>query len=274
MAYCGAEQYRDASGKLLPALGRPVVVYKFVTGPLIRMIERAILDTEHPYYLIIEEINRGNCAAIFGDLFQLLDRRDDGSSEYEVRVESDLMQHLLGNLPADIKADEAVRRNFSRLKEFGLFIPGNLSLLATMNTSDQSLYPMDSAMKRRWEMTYVTIDYEQAKGRRVDIQGYGNRAWGDVLRRLNKAIVMYTQNDDRQIGQWFIGTESIDADTFRDKILSYLWFDVFRHKPGEMFNLDYSSSYEALIGKYDKGLPVFKAGILDEPVVGGGDGGS
>ncbi|HEX8342819.1 MAG TPA: AAA family ATPase [Tepidisphaeraceae bacterium] len=269
--YSGDEQYHDLMGRDLPIVGRPAVVYRYVPGPLIRMVEAALRDPEHPYFLVIEEINRGNCAAIFGDLFQLLDRGgDDGSSEYEVRAEADLMHHLEAATRLDDAAPETVRINYRRLTDRGLFIPANLSLLATMNTSDQSLYPMDAAMKRRWEMIYVPIDYTAARQRTVDLPAYGVRNWAETLQGLNRRIVERTQTDDKQVGQWFVPGrpgDTIARDTFRDKVLSYLWFDVFRHNPRDLFDLgDEPYAYEALMGRYDRNEPVFAAGVLDVPV--------
>lgn len=143
-----------------------------------------------------------------------------------------------------------------------------------MNTSDQSLYPMDSAMKRRWEMYYVPIDYSRARGRRITIRGYGERDWADVLLRINREIIRHTHTDDKQIGQWFVKTETIGADTFRDKVLSYLWFDVFRSSPQELFDLGNNPySYESLVAAYDRSEQIFRAGVLDDGPSGGlGDG--
>jgi hypothetical protein len=223
------------------------------------MICDAMSNPGDHFYLVIEEINRGNCAAIFGDLFQLLDRLEDGESEYAVWVEVDLINHVkqqLASQPEDVKA---------RFLREGLYIPSNLSIYATMNTSDQSLYPMDSAMKRRWEMRYVPIDYEEARGRRAMIHGYGEMDWGDVLHRINKEVVKHTHSDDKQVGQWFVKGQTISSETFRDKLLSYLWFDVFRHSPQDLFDLgDEPYSYESLVAVYNAGHRVFKIGVLED----------
>ncbi len=261
MSYAAEDggQYVDGAGQPVPVRGRPAVVYRFVPGPLVEMICAAFLEPDGHFYLVVEEVNRGNCAAIFGDLFQLLDRVEDGESEHAVWVEADLRGHVggrLGNQPGDARV---------RFEREGLFIPSNLSIRATMNTSDQSLYPMDSAMKRRWEMQYVPIDYRQAERRQADVNGYGERNWADVLRRLNRQVVHHTRSDDKQIGQWFVRGGHVDAGTFRDKVLSYLWFDVFRHSPQDLFDLGGDPySYESLVTAYDAGRPVFRPGVLDD----------
>jgi len=258
MVYHGDDQYRDGFGRVIPIGGRPAVVYALAPGPLIQMICKALCNPADHFYLVVEELNRGNCAAIFGDLFQLLDRLDDGESEHAVLVESDLMTYVHQQI-AD--QPEGVKRRFD---SEGMYLPSNLSIYATMNTSDQSLYPMDAAMKRRWEMKYVPIDYAEARGRMVSINGYGEMDWGDVLFRINKAIIEYTHTDDKQIGQWFVKSKTIGADTFRDKVLSYLWFDIYRSSPQDLFDLDKQAySYENLVAKYNRDEKVFKEGILE-----------
>ena len=126
------------------------IVYEFVPQAFTDAYVAAWSDLEHPYYLIIEEINRGNCAQIFGDLFQLLDRNKDGYSEYPIKADHDLKDYLVEHLPED---NEGIR-------DGKLCLPPNLSIIASMNTSDQSLFPMDSAFKRRWSWEYVPIDYD------------------------------------------------------------------------------------------------------------------
>ena len=259
MVYGGNEQFVGPSGPLKQS-GRPAVIYSFVAGPLARIIVQAMRDPDHHYYLVIEEINRGKCAAIFGDLFQILDRDINGESQYAIVAEADLMSFVASSVATESTPENSKQR----LATEGLFLPANLSLYATMNTSDQSLYPMDSAMKRRWEMEYVPINYEAIADRKVMLPPpYGERVWSDVLKRLNKAIVEDTHCDDKQIGQWFVVGKLISQETFRDKVLSYLWFDVFRHKTEAMFDMESDAcSYESLVKRYDDGKRVFRDGIL------------
>ena len=127
------------------------IVYEFVPQAFTDAYVAAWSDLEHPYYLIVEEINRGNCAQIFGDLFQLLDRKN-GKSEYKIKADKDLAKYLC---EAKDKDGQDVLMDKDGIKDGKLCLPANLHILATMNTSDQSLFPMDSAFKRRWDWEYI-----------------------------------------------------------------------------------------------------------------------
>lgn len=161
-------------------------------------------------YLIIEEINRGNCAQIFGDLFQLLDRRKDGRSEYFIVPDAELRKYLAKQ----------------KLESNKLILPENLHILATMNTSDQSLFPMDSAFKRRWAMEYipVNLEHEIAKGFtfKVNDKEY---SWVKFLAKVNPLIRKATDSEDKQMGEFFIKGK-ISEDDFKNKVMFYIWNDV------------------------------------------------
>lgn len=168
-------------------------------------------------YLVIEEINRGNCAQIFGDLFQLLDRDKDGVSEYDISPDVDLLAYLKSQLPKD---SQGLAKNKLRL-------PANLHILATMNTSDQSLFPMDSAFKRRWDWEYVPIDYSDNvdSGKfEIDINGKKYR-WVDFLKAVNARILSATDSEDKQMGNFFI-KHSVEEKEFKSKVMFYLWHEV------------------------------------------------
>lgn len=166
-----------------------------------------------PVYLVIEEINRGNCAQIFGDIFQLLDRNGNGESEYTINVDEDLKKYLEENCPAAI--------NDGKIK-----LPSNFNIIATMNTSDQSLFPMDSAFKRRWEWEYVKVDYKnEVSGKytiKVDDKTYN---WHTFLEAVNAKIKDVTSSEDKQMGNFFIKGD-VDAKAFCNKVMFYLWNDV------------------------------------------------
>ena len=190
---------------------------------------------EHPnekVYLVIEEINRGNCAQIFGDLFQLLDRKDDGTSCYSIRADKDLADYLQHTLSGGAKRG---------IEEGNLCLPSNLHIIATMNTSDQSLFPMDSAFKRRWDWEYIPINYgnevksgefEIAIGEKENQKRY---RWIDFLKAINKRILKVTGSEDKQMGNFFIKS-SIKEKEFKSKVMAYLWHEVCKDEYGTQGN--------------------------------------
>ena len=235
------------------------VYYDFVPGPFTKSIIRALKLRESSNrklpenaLLIIEEINRGNASAIFGDIFQLLDRINDlekkeyGESEYSIDISIEMKEYIKKELKWE---EEDWNRNFDR----GFIIPSNLYIYATMNTSDQSLYPMDSAFKRRWDMEYIYINYKESKLKNLYLpEPYSDVKWLDFIRVINDNIVAYTEVDDKQIGQWFAGT-SLSESEFIGKIVSYLWFDIFRYDPQLLFK-DNIDSFDKVRTLYDKGI--------------------
>ena len=170
--------------------------------------------------MIIEEINRGNCAQIFGDLFQLLDRKD-GESEYPVDADSDLEAYL-----AEQFANDDIPNEIKEGKK--LVLPKNLYIWATMNTSDQSLFPIDSAFKRRWDWKYVPIANANKNWK---IRANGNLYdWWDFIEKVNDKIWDATHSEDKKLGYFFCKAKDkeIDAVTFVEKVVFYLWNDVFK----------------------------------------------
>ena len=178
-------------------------------------------------YLIIEEINRGNCAQIFGDLFQLLDR-EDGESEYPINADADLKQYLL--------KEEVLGEQNEGIIDGKLKLRKNLHILATMNTSDQSLFPMDSAFKRRWAWEYVPIEYDNAISGSFTIELKGKKYnWSEFLKAVNKKIFDTTQSEDKQMGNFFIDG-NVNERQFIDKVMFYLWNDICKEEYGTSNN--------------------------------------
>lgn len=170
-------------------------------------------------YLVIEEINRGNCAQIFGDLFQLLDRNSEGRSDYPITADRDLRDYLARELGSEHEG----------IKNGKLCLPPNLYILATMNTSDQSLFPMDSAFKRRWDWKYVPIDYSEdidSGDYRITL-GDKQYLWVDFLKEVNKRIREVTDSEDKQMGNFFIKGD-VSENEFRSKVMFFLWNEVCR----------------------------------------------
>lgn len=206
----------------------PVITYEFVEQAFLQAYIDAWRSREEPEFLIIEEINRGNCAQIFGDLFQLLDRGNDGYSEYAIRADKDLQKHL-SKAFEDVEIEDYP--NVKTGKE--LLLPGNLYIRATMNTSDQSLFPIDSAFKRRWDWKYVPIAKGNDNGIElnwmIDIDG-NLYDWWTFVKTINKYVFDTTNSEDKQLGFFFCKAKNgiISAETFVCKVIFYLWNDVFK----------------------------------------------
>ena len=199
------------------------IVYRFVPQAFTKAYTAA-WNTEKEVYLVIEEINRGNCAQIFGDLFQLLDRGNDGRSEYPIDADSDLADHIAKELTYSPRTDfpEGVKEGKK------LVLPENLYIWATMNTSDQSLFPIDSAFKRRWDWKYLPIENA---GKEWKIMVNNHRYdWYRFLNRINKEVYTLTHSEDKQLGYFFAKAKDgiIDAKTLVNKVYFYLWNDVFK----------------------------------------------
>ena len=199
------------------------IVYRFEPQAFTNAYVQAWMSKEE-VYLIIEEINRGNCAQIFGDLFQLLDRKN-GESEYPIDADSALADHLhlalakseRDDIPEKVKSGEKLK------------LPSNLYIWATMNTSDQSLFPIDSAFKRRWDWVYIPIKPHN-EGYMIKI-GDTIYDWWVFLEKINQVIGDTTSSEDKKLGYFFVKTENkeISADKFVSKVLFYLWNDVFKN---------------------------------------------
>lgn len=200
------------------------IIYKFIPQAFLNAYMRAYSTTDK-VYLIIEEINRGNCAQIFGDLFQLLDRDEEGVSEYRIKADADLRAYLEEELGADSDA----------IKDGELCLPSNLYIYATMNTSDQSLFPIDSAFKRRWDWEYEPIKYKNIDWV-IDIEG-SKYLWTSFQREINKRIFNATNSEDKMLGDYFVNPADgvITEKILLNKILFYLWNDVCKDGEGDIF---------------------------------------
>ena len=201
------------------------IVYDYTPQAFVQAYTKAWTNPNKPIILVIEEINRGNCAQIFGDIFQLLDRGDDGVSDYEIKPDNALEVYLKGyftgkdDVPEDIRNGEIMK------------LPTNLFIWATMNTSDQSLFPIDSAFKRRWEWKYLPINNHEDKNYRIEI-GNTKYDWWGFLSKINQVIGDTTSSEDKKLGYFFAKADSngiVTAEQFVGKVLFYLWNDVFKN---------------------------------------------
>ncbi|MCQ2121653.1 MAG: AAA family ATPase [Fibrobacter sp.] len=204
-------------------LAKSEISYQFVPQVFAKAVKAAFDNPEKQIYLVIEEINRGNCAQIFGDIFQLLDRDENGESRYSINLDSDFAAWL---------GQDTLR------------LPANFNILATMNTSDQSLFPMDSAFKRRFDWEYVPIDYKQAKANFFIEIGNEKYSWLDFLEKVNENIFEVTDSEDKQMGEFFVkpkNDKKIDLDMFLSKVMFYLWDSVYKDEPDrkKIFHFDW-----------------------------------
>ena len=204
------------------------LTYEFVEQSFLLTYIKAWQNPQQEIALVIEEINRGNCAQIFGDLFQLLDRDEDGWSTYPIKADTDIC-NFLSSLSI-IGYSETMKARYGSDKEGYIYLalPPNMSLLATMNTSDQSLFPIDSAFKRRWDWVYMPIaDAKKNYVIEIDNDQYD---WWSFLEAINTIIESTTHSEDKKLGYFFAKAKDgrISVETFVSKVIFYLWNDVFK----------------------------------------------
>lgn len=220
------------------------IVYEFVSQAFMQAYVEAwkkyctVQEGEEPVdeYLVIEEINRGNCAQIFGDLFQLLDRGDEGFSEYPIKADSDMKKQLKKEFAGlEIKNKVSINDLFKGkdivaqvLEGEVLLLPNNLYIWATMNTSDQSLFPIDSAFKRRWDWYYVPISNAE-KNWTIEVNG-AKYDWWNFLQAINDRVYDATYSEDKKLGYFFCKADDgiISSSKLVSKVIFYLWNDVFK----------------------------------------------
>lgn len=221
------------------------IAYKFIPQAFLEAYVEAWkkLGSSKKQFLIIEEINRGNCAQIFGDLFQLLDRNEYGFSDYPIVADKDMQKYLEKEFAGwEITNKDEINQlygeaNMVNLIKKGerLVLPSNLYIWATMNTSDQSLFPIDSAFKRRWDWKYVPIREGRDKETNAPLNWYINTGdkqykWWSFISKVNELIGSLTNSEDKKLGYFFCKAKDgeIDADLFVSKVIFYLWNDVFK----------------------------------------------
>ena len=223
--------YSDFIGQILPRIIKNEgetegkLRYVFEPGPFTKMLKKAVQDPGNMYYLVIEEINRGNAPAIFGDIFQLLDRNDDGSGKYSIS-NYDMSMTIYGT------------------EDHNISIPSNLTVLATMNTSDQNVFTLDTAFQRRWEMHLIKNDVTNAKHAGDTIEG-SEITWGQFADVTNKEIISFGEetgsSEDKRLGAYFARINELSKDKFPEKVLKYLWDDAFKMDHHAFFNENISS---------------------------------
>lgn len=225
--------YSDFIGQILPKVENEKVRYEFIPGPFTKIMAKAWNDPAHKYYLVIEELNRGNAPAIFGDIFQLLDRNPDGWGTYSI-YNAD-MSHVI----------------FSQEEEISIKIPSNLSIIATMNTSDQNVFTLDNAFQRRWKMRLIHNSFKKNGQEQHDLHLDHKIAgteikWGTFAELINSQIAKTGKEslgaEDKRLGVFFVRNEELnDREAFAEKVLKYLWDDAFKMNREEVFRDEYNS---------------------------------
>ncbi|MFS7255116.1 AAA family ATPase [Carnobacterium divergens] len=232
--------YFDFVGGLKPIQEDNEIRYEFVPGPFTEAIAYALNNPNSKCGLIVEEINRANTAAVFGDLFQLLDRNNDGYSEYVIK-NKEVVNYILSILEDKARyyyEQKLVEINggISFNNEQQLFLPGNIWLYATMNSSDQGVFMMDSAFKRRWEFEYIPINFNASINRDITIEGFGV-TWGEFAVELNNVLSKINGiTEDKLIGPYFLKqNDLLSKEKIASKLLIYLWDDVVRYQRDSLF---------------------------------------
>lgn len=232
--------YSDFVGQILPRVEKEQLKYVFTPGPFTKILKKAWDNPGKKWYLVIEEINRGNAPAIFGEMFQLLDRKDVADGAY-------------GESEYGITHFEVAQKVFGREEE-PVKIPSNLWILATMNTADQNVFTLDTAFQRRWKMRHIRNHVMGAAHAGQKIEG-SIVSWGIFASAVNDLIVDYSadmvSSEDKRLGAYFVRPEELSAGQFPEKVLKYLWDDVFKMDRTAVFDEKFKS-LESVLEAYGR----------------------
>ena len=235
------------------------ITYGFVPGPFVNTLVESLENPNTPHILIIEEINRADPAAVFGDVFQLLDRNDEGSSEYSVRTSQELKDYLQGKLSAnaqktlralivDLEQSEADAPDYDCSE---IAIPNNMYIWASMNSADQGVFPMDTAFKRRWTFQYLPIDSDNGMLQSAD-GAFLSEHWGEIRTNINKLLKSQGRDipEDKLLGPYFLSSRELHNDdedaeqnaqnfvhVFASKVIMYLFEDAARYCRAQVFRI-------------------------------------
>ncbi|NMB00846.1 MAG: AAA domain-containing protein [Firmicutes bacterium] len=239
--------------QLYPIPNEPIITYEYVAGPFLRLLTRAIAEYQslgesaNRYLLVIEELNRANVSAVFGDMFQLLDRRPNGESEYRIAIPEEMQQYLLSH---------------GLLLE-QLYLPPNFYIWATMNNADQGVHPVDTAFKRRWDFDYIDINSgeDELPDLHLNVAGVGWISWNDLRIAINNKLLELRIKEDKLLGPFFLTVDELTTsdelrEVFKSKVLPYLFEDVLKMKRDEFF-LAECKSLGLLMKQFSSQKPVF-----------------
>ncbi|MBD5642575.1 AAA family ATPase [Clostridium botulinum] len=239
--------------------GTEYVSYEFVPGPFLRTwinAQNSIKNgTYEDYLIIIEEINRANVAAVFGDVFQLLDRKTDGTSEYEIATSEDMRDYLINECGFTIDEVATIK------------IPSNMYIWGTMNSADQGVLPIDSAFKRRWNFEYIGINQgsSKIKDTEITLKPYGTIKWDMLRTKINDGLTEAGVNEDKLIGPFFLSDKELKSSSideiFKSKLLMYLFEDVLKHRKGKLFKSEFNT-FSKIIDAYNKSEEIFDVDVI------------
>ena len=254
--------YANFVGTYKPVPSGNEITYSFVAGPFIRTwieaIKSAQTDSPKPYVLLVEEINRANVAAVFGDVFQLLDRDENGVSEYPIQTSKELREYLAGELKCWPEQVATIK------------IPSNMFIWATMNSADQGVFPMDTAFKRRWDFKYIGINDNQDGIADYTFEIAGQKIkWNALRNAINARLTSLNINEDKLIGPYFIKEKTLKdnkafIEAFKSKVIMYLFEDAAKQRRGKVFFED-GKRYSELCDKFMlEGVKVFNEKIYEK----------
>ena len=261
------------------------ITYRFVPGPFLETYIKAVQNPDMNHLLVIEEINRANPAATFGDIFQLLDRKSNGASEHEVAVPVEMrncLKLLLPGYAAEDRIGDPTKLFSEQMRLEGecerLCLPSNMYIWATMNSADQGVFPMDTAFKRRWDFRYMGINDGSAKIDGIVVPvGIPTRmvSWDGLRRGINKVLLDAGVNEDKLLGPFFVSPSRLRdtahfTQTFMDKVLLYLFEDAAKTKKSKVFSHEGNATYSDICEDFKaRGELAFKGMKELAPVVGG-----
>ena len=216
--------------------------YIFTPGPFTKMLKKAVNDPYNYYYLVIEELNRGNAPAIFGEIFQLLDRKEEDEFPTEEVGES---EYGISNYEISKEVYEDIKHPVR--------IPSNMYILATMNTADQNVFTLDTAFQRRWNMRQIENRFDKSEHSKDIIAGTKVN-WGAFATVINDMVIEINvdmaSSEDKRLGTYFVKKKELEADRFPEKVLKYLWDDAFKMDKTAIFN-DNCKSLEDVVLTYE-----------------------
>lgn len=236
--------YSDFVGQILPRVekdesGNNKLKYVFTPGPFTKMLKKAESDPENYYYLVIEELNRGNAPAIFGEIFQLLDRKDEDEFPVEEVGES---EYGISNYE--------VAKEVYKDEKHPVRIPSNMYILATMNTADQNVFTLDTAFQRRWNMRQIENRFDKSEHSKDIIVGTKVN-WGAFATVINDMVidinVDMASSEDKRLGTYFVKKKELEVNRFPEKVLKYLWDDAFKMDKTAIFNENCKSLEEVVV---------------------------